>query len=254
MIKVALKGLLGRKLRAGLTATAIVLGVAMVSGTYVLTDTIKAAFTTVFTNVYAKTDAVISAKSAIGTSNTSNIIPPSFPESLLAKVRALPGVLDAEGGIDDQAQLVGRNGKVLSLGGAPGLAFSVHPHGDQRFNPLELVSGGWPVGPGQVDIDDHTACAKHYKVGDTIGVDRARAGTDVQDRRHREDRRRLVARRRRRWRSSTSRPRRRCSPSPGSSTAISVAAKKGVDAGCSSCSRSGRYCRPPPRCARRRRR
>jgi putative ABC transport system permease protein len=47
MINVALRGLLGRKLRAALTAIAIVLGVAMVSGTYVLTDTIKAAFGTV---------------------------------------------------------------------------------------------------------------------------------------------------------------------------------------------------------------
>ena len=57
--RVALKGLLGRKLRAALTAFAIVLGVAMVSGTFMLTDTIKAAFTTVFTTVYQNTDAVI---------------------------------------------------------------------------------------------------------------------------------------------------------------------------------------------------
>jgi putative ABC transport system permease protein len=40
MIGVALKGLAGRKLRAVLTAFAIVLGVAMVSGSYILTDTI----------------------------------------------------------------------------------------------------------------------------------------------------------------------------------------------------------------------
>ncbi len=48
MIKVALTGLLGRKLRATLTATAIVLGVAMVSGTLVLTDTISSAFDQIF--------------------------------------------------------------------------------------------------------------------------------------------------------------------------------------------------------------
>ena len=41
MIGVALKGLLGRKLRATLTAFAIVLGVAMISGTFVLTDTLS---------------------------------------------------------------------------------------------------------------------------------------------------------------------------------------------------------------------
>ena len=48
MTSVALKGLAGRKLRAFLTALAIVLGVAMVSGTYVLTDTIKSAFDQIF--------------------------------------------------------------------------------------------------------------------------------------------------------------------------------------------------------------
>ena len=111
----------------------------MVSGTYVLTDTIKAAFNTVFTEVYENTDAVISGKSAIGNGNANgNAVIPSFPQSLLARVRHLPGVLEAEGGIDDQAQLVGRNGKVIASGG-PGLAFSVNPAGDQRFNPLELT-------------------------------------------------------------------------------------------------------------------
>jgi putative ABC transport system permease protein len=166
---VALKGLLGRKLRAVLTAVAIVLGVAMISGTYVLTDTIKAAFGTVFTTVYAKTDAVITGKNALS-NNSNNGLPPSFPESLLGKVQKLPGVAAASGGISDLAHLVGRDGKVISGGGAPSLAFSVHPKGDQRFNPLTLVSGTWPAGAGQVAIDAHTASKDHYAVGDPIGV------------------------------------------------------------------------------------
>ena len=120
MILVALKGLLGRKLRATLTAVAIVLGVAMVSGTYVLTDTIKAAFNTVFTQVYKNTDAVITGKSAIGGNANNGSVPPSFPESLLGRVRTLPGVQEAEGGITDQASLVGRNGKVISGMAGPG--------------------------------------------------------------------------------------------------------------------------------------
>ncbi len=170
MIRVALKGLAGRKLRAALTAIAIVLGVAMISGTYVLTDTIQSAFGTVFTTVYKHTDAIVSGKSAIGTNNNSSALPPSFSQSLLAKVRGLPGVAEAQGGIGDYAYLVGRDGKVISGHGAPPLAFSVHPHGNQRFNPLELVSGSWPVGPHEVGIDAHTASKNGYKVGDTIGV------------------------------------------------------------------------------------
>src|SRR6266487_4084720 len=125
----------------------------MVSGTYVLTDTIKAAFSTVFTQVYKHTDAVITGKSAIGNNRNQNATaPPSLPASLVARVRALPGVAQASGGISDQVGLVGHNGKVISRGGAPGLAFSYDPAG-QRFNPLTLTSGNWPSAPNQVVID-----------------------------------------------------------------------------------------------------
>jgi putative ABC transport system permease protein len=169
--KVAIKGLLGRKLRAALTAVAIVLGVAMVSGTYVLTDTIKAAFSTVFTTVYKNTDAVITGKSAIGTGgdNGNGEQTPSLAGSLLTRVQALPGVQQASGGISDNARLVGHNGKIVSRGGAPGLAFSYRP-GDQRFNPLTLTAGHWPASANEVAIDASTASKSHYAVGDTIGV------------------------------------------------------------------------------------
>ena len=172
MTTVALKGLLGRKLRALLTAISIILGVAMISGTFVLTDTIKAAFGTVFNQVYKNTDAVITGKSAIGTSaNGNRITPPSLPEGLLQKVRGLPGVALAEGGIADEAKLVGRDNKVVtSAGGAPSLAFSVNPKGDQRFNPLVLTTGRWPDGRHEIAIDSKTAKTKHFKVGDLIGV------------------------------------------------------------------------------------
>ena len=84
-------------------------------------------------------------------------------------MRQLPGVAEAEGGIDDQAKLVGRNGKVIASGG-PGLAFSVNPAGNQRFNPLELTQGRWPSAPDEMAIDKSTADKKHYTIGDTIGV------------------------------------------------------------------------------------
>jgi putative ABC transport system permease protein len=80
-------------------------------------------------------------------------------------------VSEAEGGISDEAKLVGRDNKVVtSKGGAPSLAFSVNPKGNQRFNPLVLTTGRWPQGPHEIAIDQKTANAKHFKAGDTIGV------------------------------------------------------------------------------------
>jgi putative ABC transport system permease protein len=171
VIRVALKGLLGRKARAVLTALAIVLGVAMVSGTYVLTDTIKAAFSTVFTRAYKNADAVITGRSAIGTNNNNQgrVLPPTLSTSLLKQVQALPDVGLATGAIADQARLVGHNGKVIARGGAPGLAFSYTPAG-RRFSPLSLAGGQWPSALGQVVIDAETASKQHFSVGQQIGV------------------------------------------------------------------------------------
>jgi putative ABC transport system permease protein len=65
MIRVSLKGLAAQPVRAVLTALAIVLGVAMVSGSFVVTDTITKAFDTIFASSYRNTDAVVSKKSVV---------------------------------------------------------------------------------------------------------------------------------------------------------------------------------------------
>jgi putative ABC transport system permease protein len=170
MIGVALKGLLGRKLRTFLTALAIVLGVSMISGTYVLTDSITAAYTSIVDDSFVNSDAVISGKVAFKNDNSNTQESPAFPASVLAKVKRLPDVAAAAGAIEDQVKLIGRDGKVLSTGGGEGLAATVDPPNDRRFNPLKLVSGQWPVGSRQIAIDKRTADGKHFALGDTIGV------------------------------------------------------------------------------------
>jgi putative ABC transport system permease protein len=164
VIRISLKDLLGRKLRLALTSLAIVMGVAMVSGTFVLTDTMNSAFTQIFNTAYSTSDAVITGKAVFGGSQNA----PAFPASVLPKVQALPSVAAATGGIGDLAQYVGKDGKVLDSHGAPGLAFSVT--GDQRFNPLRLIVGHWPKGSGEIAMDDETAAKLDIHVGGTVGV------------------------------------------------------------------------------------
>jgi len=172
VIGVALKGLLGRKTRAALTAVAIVLGIAMVSGTYILTDTIRAGFSGLFTTVYQNADAVITGKSATGTpQNNSPGLTPAFSDSLLDKVRALPGVADAGGNVAYPTLLVGRDNKVISAFGGGGLGFGIDPRrGDDPLNPLKLVAGRWPTNGSEIAIDTHTASNKHYSLGQQIGA------------------------------------------------------------------------------------
>ena len=168
MTAVALRGLWGRKLRATLTAIAIVLGVATVTGTYILTDSISNAFDSIYTGIYRGTDAAITGRSAI-TSSTSNTELPSFDESLLEKVEALPEVAAAVGGVGGEAQLIGRNGKVIAFGGAPNLGFSIDAS-QPRFNSLTLVEGNWPAA-NEVVVDRSTAGKKDITVGSRIRVE-----------------------------------------------------------------------------------
>ncbi|HSI97320.1 MAG TPA: ABC transporter permease, partial [Gaiellaceae bacterium] len=169
MTRFAIRGLLGRKLRTALTALAIVLGVAMISGTYVLTDSIDQAFDRIFTDIRKGSAAVISGKSAFDLSDGSGVTAPTFDESLLDEVRALPGVAQAEGSVDSETtQLIGEDGKAVVYGGAPNLGFSI-ADGESPFNPLTLVEGSWP-GPDEVLIDKETASKEGFEVGETIGV------------------------------------------------------------------------------------
>lgn len=170
MIRVALKGLWGRKLRTVLTALAIVLGVSMISGTYVLTDTIKASFTKVVDGSFEHADAVVTGKVAFKNNENNTAATPAFSDSVLAKVKQLPDVAAAAGAIGDQVKLIGRDGKVISTKGGSSIGASVDPGNDARFNPLTLTSGKWPVGNGEIAIDRRTSEKKHFAIGDTIGV------------------------------------------------------------------------------------
>ena len=115
MIRFALRSLAGRKLRSALTALAIVLGVAMVSGTYVLTDTIDRAFTAIFQETYANTDAVVAGEGAdISFQGLSGPTPP-VSEDLLDDIRALPSVEAAAGTVVNptDAKILMRDGKAV---------------------------------------------------------------------------------------------------------------------------------------------
>ena len=64
MWRATLKSLMARKVRLLLTAIAVVLGVGFMAGTYVLTDTLSAAFDDLFTTTTAGIDVQVQGVSA----------------------------------------------------------------------------------------------------------------------------------------------------------------------------------------------
>ena len=102
MIRFALKSLAGRKLRTALTALAIVLGVAMMSGAYVLTDTIDKALRRDLRRLVrrARTPSSPARMPASSFEGESAQAPP-IPEETLERVREVDGVEVATGMVQD---------------------------------------------------------------------------------------------------------------------------------------------------------
>jgi putative ABC transport system permease protein len=166
MWKVTIKGLLAHKLRLGLTALAIVLGVTFISGTFVLTDTLHNTFSELFGNIYSKIDFQVRGVAQLGSGG--NAVRNELPESLLATVRGVPGVAAAEGGVTGYAQFIGHDGKAIQTGGAPTLAVSFDP--DQRLSVLHLIAGGPPTTSQDVVMDAGTAQKYDFSVGQQVRV------------------------------------------------------------------------------------
>ena len=136
MLGLTLASLRARPLRALLTAFSIVLGVAMISGTFVVTGQINRAFSQIFDAVNVKNDVVVQLRTV---SDDSSGFPAPFPASLLTRVEKVPGVAATTGEIDALGSLVvyknGKPKRVSSTGGAPPLVFSTPP---ARFDPGEV--------------------------------------------------------------------------------------------------------------------
>ncbi|MET0608759.1 MAG: ABC transporter permease [Gaiellaceae bacterium] len=167
MIAVALKGLAARKVRALLTAFAVVIGVSMVSGTFILTDTMQRTFDGLFAASFEDTDAVIGGKQIVESSTSGSV---TVPASLLTEVRELPEVEAAAGTVSpaevNGADIIGKDGKAI---GQESLGTSIDP-ANAQFSPLKLKTGEWPAGAGEVAIDAGTAEKEKYAAGDTVQI------------------------------------------------------------------------------------
>jgi putative ABC transport system permease protein len=169
--RVALKGIAGRRLRTALTALAIVLGVAMVSGAYTLTDTMLHAADTLSNASYGGTDAVVSARTAFDSSTDQGFDKPTIPASALAQARGVDGVGVATGDVtDDSTKVIDRKGKPVGTGPYFGAGHDSKTPGADQLSPFELVKGRWPAAKDEVALDASTAKDEKYPVGSSVPI------------------------------------------------------------------------------------
>ncbi len=170
MLSLVLRGMLQRKLRVLLTGIAIALGVALMAGTYILTDTINHSFASIFQTASKGHDVVVTPTQTLGRQVRSETSP--IDEAMLAKVRTTPGVAEAAGGIFTPGTFLDTNRKRLTTGGAPAFVAATVP---PRFESFKPVKGRFPSGPSEVALDEATANRAGLKIGQQMIV----AGSNV---------------------------------------------------------------------------
>ncbi len=162
MFALTVRGLAARKFRTAMTAAAVFLGVALISGTYILTDTINRTFDGIFATAAQGVDVSVTPKETF----TQNGNPPGFSQALLAKVRATDGVAKAAGGVFDQAAILNKQGDPISTK-APSFVTAAEP---APFDPFRYTEGRAPAGPGEAALDASAAQKAGYRLGDRVVI------------------------------------------------------------------------------------
>jgi putative ABC transport system permease protein len=164
LTRLALKSLWARKVRALGTTLAIVIGVAFVAGSYILTDTIFAAFEEIFSEALKGTSVVITAKNPV--EQRSGEVP-AIPASLLKRVQSTPGVKLAAGAIFTPGGFFDSKGNAIGTKFAPKFISSTLPDGLESLN---YVDGHRPRGPSEASIDKGSAESSGLKLGEEVRI------------------------------------------------------------------------------------
>jgi putative ABC transport system permease protein len=169
MFTTTLKNLAAHKLRLLTTSLAVLLGVAFMSGTLVLTDTIGTTFDGLLAELNEGTDVHIRSD-VTTTSDQLGEQRARLDASLVDTITGVDGVKTAEGSIEAYAQLVDHDGDPMGNPemGAPtvGTNWFVDP----ELNPTEVVDGRAPSAAGEVVIDRRSAELGDFAVGEQVTV------------------------------------------------------------------------------------
>src|SRR6266540_3706836 len=148
-----------------LTAVAVLIGVALVAGTLMLTDTIGQSVRHLTATAHAGVDV------AVRNADDPKAGPPqAIGPQLLAAIRAVPGVGAAAGVVvAEKLQMVGRDGRPIRHQRAVNLVTS-WPDDPMLASAYTLRQGRPPARGGEVVLDAATAGQGGWQLGDTLGI------------------------------------------------------------------------------------
>jgi putative ABC transport system permease protein len=161
-LRVTLKGVRSHRLRFLLTAVAVMLGVSLVAGTYVLTDSMHDTFNNIVTQGTSGLDVSVRGVATNTSTMDNQPLRVRLPIALGDRFKSVPGVTRVSPDIQGSAVLVGSKGTAIRNGGAPTLALAFAK--DDRA--LKLVNGRGPQTRGEVAVESSTLKLAGLKVGD----------------------------------------------------------------------------------------
>jgi putative ABC transport system permease protein len=167
ILTLARRALLAHKRRLIGLCSAIAIGVAFLTGTLVLADTMRASFSDVFAAANAGVDAVVQGTTDLSSPETGTQ-PTYVPDSLVPELQRLSGVTTVQPMAEGLAQVIGRDGNPIGGGGPPTIGGNWVPV--DELNPQRVVAGRVPQAAGEVVIDAGTAQTGGIAVGDRINV------------------------------------------------------------------------------------
>jgi putative ABC transport system permease protein len=166
MWRTTIKSIGAHKRRLLATSSAVVLGVAFLSGTLVLGDTMETGFGDMFGEANAGTDAIVRSSTEVGDDDVSER--GLLDASVVEDVAAVDGVATAVPEIYGIGQIVGSDGDPLGGNGPPTQAGNWIA--DPEINPWQIADGRAPEGPGEVVIDKASADDGDLQVGDATTI------------------------------------------------------------------------------------
>lgn len=162
MFRTSLKSLWAYRARMTLTLMAIVLGVGLISGVYIYTDTINRGFNEIFEESFSGVDIVVRTETDFEFGEGVFISEEDFDRvtSVSGVQRAYPSLAGLG------VSLLDREGEVVGVQGSPTFTASLE-EGDTAGFVIDQ-GGRYPVGPDEVVLDREATAAAGFEIGERI--------------------------------------------------------------------------------------
>ncbi|MGX1848816.1 ABC transporter permease [Streptomyces sp. NPDC055299] len=169
MLRTALRNVLAHKARLLMTALAVLLGVAFVSGTLVFGDSVAGSFHNAAAKNLKGVALSVRADDASGPGGSEGKPITALDTGLARKIRALPGVASVRPTVNGEATLADKDGSPVNAEhNWQNLAMNYLPGKDGKDSRFPLAAGRGPAAEGELVLDTRTAEKTGYRIGDTV--------------------------------------------------------------------------------------